>query len=65
VPGLVCPGATEDAAARRVLAGQTRPSGAERVTQYVLSWGCHLVMVTGFQSTLGPPSTQLTSVCFR
>ncbi len=33
--------------------------------QYVLSFGCHLVIVTGFQLSCGTPSTSLTIVCRR
>ena len=29
------------------------------------SWGCHFVIVTGFQSSSGRPSTQRTIVCLR
>src|SRR5262249_52863587 len=32
--------------------------------QYFLSWGCHVVIVTGFHSRAGRPSTMRTTVCF-
>src|SRR5580765_100630 len=43
VPGLVCPGATEDAAARRVIAGQGPPNVAGRATTLACQPPAHVL----------------------
>src|SRR6266480_6317672 len=42
--GLSCPGATEDAAARRVIAGQAPPGGAGQATQL---WSVAVRLISG------------------
>ena len=49
---------------RRRAAARAR-SKERRAHQYDRSFGSHFVIVTGFQSSAGPPSTQRTSVCLR
>src|SRR5207253_3239543 len=53
----------------RVRAGPEDDKGEqgqrEQPHQYVLSCGCHFVIVTGFQSRTGWSATQRTIVCFR
>ena len=39
--------------------------GHLHAAQYVLSCGCHFVIVTGFQSSFGAPSSHVTMVCRR
>ena len=44
---------------------QAKSDRRRRAHQYVRSWGCHFVIVTGRQSSCGRPSIQRTIVCFE
>ena len=61
--------ATEDSlraafsAAQRHRAHRERGSFQANIHQYLRSIGSHFVTVTGFQSSFGLPSAQVTSVC--